>query len=478
VLSVDGHVAVTGRNDSGQLALGDRLPRVAYTRIPRPPACASANTILSVACGWAHTMVVDNQGRVFGAGCNRYGQLGLGRDAPDSASTLTPLPTHSVPPVTRVHCGMRHTVATTSGGGSGGVVGWGSNRHGQLGGKPSREPVLCPTPIAGFGQSALVFCDAPAGDASVGGAAGATADVGSQSSIFAGGDVDGHSRAGSCGDDAVSSPRCATTAISNAPTVDAPATFDGGIPADVGVKNDLVVLGAAAGANHTAIVTSDGSVWCCGSNKWGQCGVAVKSTTSRDGCVWPPRRVPSVVGASAVACGWTHTAVVVGKSSEALAWGRNNFGQLGTGVADGTPHDTPTRVALDVPCVSLCAGSEHTVALDDKGKLWAWGWNEHGILGRELFTASEHDDDGEVLLGAAGRQEHRVGGDVDEGSAVNSEPHCALPRVISACRLATPPRTFGCGAGFTLVVPREAAHQEQRQNVTVAVVVRVVDVGK
>ena len=43
----------------------------------------------------------------------------------------------------------------------------------------------------------------------------------------------------------------------------------------------------------------------------------------------------------------------------------------------------PSRVPFlrGVPCSSVSAGSEHSVAVSRSGQLFAWGWAEHGQLG-------------------------------------------------------------------------------------------------
>ena len=51
-------------------------------------------------------------------------------------------------------------------------------------------------------------------------------------------------------------------------------------------------------------------------------------------------------------------------SGQLPAWGRNDHGQL-------PPAGLPS---LD----TICAGSEHMLAVDVNGQVLAWGWGEHG----------------------------------------------------------------------------------------------------
>jgi alpha-tubulin suppressor-like RCC1 family protein len=69
-------------------------------------------------------------------------------------------------------------------------------------------------------------------------------------------------------------------------------------------------------------------------------------------------------------------------SGEALAWGRNDEGELGTGVLGGSSM-IPVRVALpdEVKIVGLAAGDFYALALSRDGEVWAWGGNSLGQLG-------------------------------------------------------------------------------------------------
>jgi alpha-tubulin suppressor-like RCC1 family protein len=65
-------------------------------------------------------------------------------------------------------------------------------------------------------------------------------------------------------------------------------------------------------------------------------------------------------------------------------WGKNQFGQLGNGTT--SPSSTPVQVKVgpDTPLydiVSIDAGFEHSMAIDNDGCIWVWGRNEFGELG-------------------------------------------------------------------------------------------------
>lgn len=70
-----------GRCNSGQLGQGgiDDL-FVTTPRRVKPPiesSRTSLDSVVSVGCGWEHTVIVTADGDVYACGSNDYGQLGL-----------------------------------------------------------------------------------------------------------------------------------------------------------------------------------------------------------------------------------------------------------------------------------------------------------------------------------------------------------------------------------------------------------------
>ena len=70
---------------------------------------------------------------------------------------------------------------------------------------------------------------------------------------------------------------------------------------------------------------------------------------------------------------------------ELLSWGSNQHGQLGTlAAADATTPrkcDAVPTAACSIDVRKLLAGGGHSGVLLRDGRLFAWGWNEHGQLG-------------------------------------------------------------------------------------------------
>ena len=73
ILKNDGTLWSCGRNDYGQLGLGDKNNRKTFTQI-----ATNTDNIKSVYCGMYYTLILKNDGTLWGCGYNWYGNLGLG----------------------------------------------------------------------------------------------------------------------------------------------------------------------------------------------------------------------------------------------------------------------------------------------------------------------------------------------------------------------------------------------------------------
>ena len=104
-----------------------------------------------------------------------------------------------------------------------------------------------------------------------------------------------------------------------------------------------------------------------------QWGYSPTSTSDRV----PPGPVVSLARKRVVSigCGWLHCCAVL-ESGKAVAFGSNDFGQLGTG--DEKKSKEPVLCALnydydDIRLTAVACGSYFTCTLDDKGELYTWG---------------------------------------------------------------------------------------------------------
>jgi alpha-tubulin suppressor-like RCC1 family protein len=117
---------------------------------------------------------------------------------------------------------------------------------------------------------------------------------------------------------------------------------------------------------------TNGTIWGCGSNLYGQLGLG--DTNYR----YIPTSVGTVSDWSTVAAGGYYT--ISRKSNNTLwAWGRNRYGQLGLG--DTFDRTTPTQVGTNSDWSLLAGGYAHTIARKTNNTIWTWGSNTYGQLG-------------------------------------------------------------------------------------------------
>ena len=140
------------------------------------------------------------------------------------------------------------------------------------------------------------------------------------------------------------------------------------------------VTAVSAGANATAAVRSDGTLWTWGDNLYGQLGDGTRDSVSA------PHQVLADVCFAVMG---DYHAAVISTDGTLYTWGSNLDGQLGTGgLGDTTDEGTGARLQLTPAAVSLPAavsnvtvGAGHTAAILSDGTLWTWGRNDAMQLG-------------------------------------------------------------------------------------------------
>jgi alpha-tubulin suppressor-like RCC1 family protein len=140
------------------------------------------------------------------------------------------------------------------------------------------------------------------------------------------------------------------------------------------------VMAIAAGGFYSMFLKSDGSLWGMGYNQFGQLG---------DGTYGGPlssTNLPEQLVASnvtAIAAASANTSLFLKSDGSLWVMGQNNYGQLG----DGTYNDTNRPemiVASNV--VAIAAGAYHSLFLKSDGSLWVMGGNFYGQLGDGTYT--------------------------------------------------------------------------------------------
>ncbi|KAG6956032.1 hypothetical protein JG688_00011615 [Phytophthora aleatoria] len=162
VLTAKGTVFSFGRGRNGRLGLGDNKWRDTPHQIVGFP---QGTLISQVVCGWNFTTALDRHGNIFTWGKTGEGQCGLGyvdRDqvVPRFVEKLRDVAGGSS--VVDVACGYTHTVVLTA---SGELYSWGLGEYGQLGTGDVYQPLparvqLPPDALCAPDQLARVYCGA------------------------------------------------------------------------------------------------------------------------------------------------------------------------------------------------------------------------------------------------------------------------------------------------------------------------------
>lgn len=142
-----------------------------------------------------------------------------------------------------------------------------------------------------------------------------------------------------------------------------------------------------AGESHTLILTNQNRIYSFGNNQDGQLGVgnAILSTGDpRDmTVVFEPVLSTNDILVQ-IAAGESHS-LALSEKGDIFAWGKNDRGQLGDSTTDNSYHpikvELPGTLDQSERVIQIAAGGDSSFALTDAGTLLVWGKNETGQLG-------------------------------------------------------------------------------------------------
>jgi hypothetical protein len=288
-----------------------------------------------VAGGYIHTAAIKTDGTLWTWGRNSYGQLGDNTSGTDRSTPVTTFAGGNN--WKQVDCGQSHTSAIKT---DGTLWTWGRNNTGQLGDNTSGTNRL--TPVTTF-----------AGETNwkqVAGGDSYTAAIKTDGTLW----TWGLNNTGQLGVN--------TTTNRSTPVT----TFAGG-------TDWKQVAGGSGG--HMAAIKTDGTLWTCGFNAYGQTG----DNTGTGNRLTPVTTFAGGTNWKQVACGYRHTAAI--KTDGTLwTWGRNNFGQLGNNTT--TNRFSPvTTFAGGTNWKQVSSKFRYSAAIKTDGTLWTWGYNAYGQLG-------------------------------------------------------------------------------------------------
>ena len=279
-----------------------------------PPPYAAPFSIVSVGAGEAHSLALDNEGRVWAWGSNAQCQLGypFGTAAGQKKESDSPVPvSFGGAAIVEISTFGTHNLALDS---VGRIWAWGDNAYGQCGVSQTTAGVIATPSVVNLGRTAIPTVS--------------TISAGTNHSVAltsAGVLAWGHGINGKLGQ--------TLAAGVNVPSSTKP------IPLVVPFTAGQQITKVSAGENHNLAITSDGQLWTWGTNADGQLGLGTVTTSAT-----PVRitGIPAVISASA---GARHSAAVALQNGYSFAWTWGNNAQSQLGYTPLTKQTTPKSIS-------------------------------------------------------------------------------------------------------------------------------------
>lgn len=352
-LTGSGSAKCWGGNEDGQLGNG----RNTNSSYPVQVSGLTEN-VMSISAGYDHTCAVTLTGAAKCWGNNDDGELGNG----NNTSSNRPVTVRGLNRgVAAISAGSHFTCAKLT---SGVVKCWGKGTYRQLG-NGSNSSANIPVRVVGLGESAKAV-------AAGGLHACALLDSGAVKCW-------GYNTSGQLGNGSLN------LAL---------------VPVSVTEVDEVVAI--TTGAVHSCAILAAGEVKCWGSNSYGQLG------TSRMEYSATPVRVANVgANVTTISAGGSSNCVL---NSDGIAkcWGGNNWGELGNGTVEDTPHPRPSRVLNLTGAKAVTFGWSHACAVTRGRRMRCWGYNIEGQMGNPDLTNMNPLPE-PVLAGRDGRQLSNIG---------------------------------------------------------------------
>jgi alpha-tubulin suppressor-like RCC1 family protein len=369
----DGKVLATGMNTDGQIGDGtvtDNSPYFGPTEVKL--AFSTFDNVAATSGGLHHSVYLKNDGTVWAAGKNDYGQLGDGtegaatKEGVGQANPVQVIDSGGNPftDVVAISAGFDHTVYLKDNQGVKEVWTVGRNvdpydrTAGQLGyespniSNPSKVNINNVVAIAAGGYH--------------------TVYLKSDGTVWA----SGYNGQGQLGDGTWTTSRLNPVQV---------------IDAESNPLTNVVAI--SAGQNHTVYLKNDKTVWAAGANNDGQLGDGTTTTSAYPTQVTnaDDSAFDEVVGISA---GHDHT-VYLKRDGTVWAVGDNYQGQLGDRTT--TNRSNPVQVtngdgSVFDGVVGISSGGYHTVYLKSDGTVWGTGQNSEGELGDGRLQSAAFDN--------------------------------------------------------------------------------------
>ena len=151
--------------------------------------------------------------------------------------------------------------------------------------------------------------------------------------------------------------------------------------------NKVKIKEISAGNSHAVAIDEEGKVYTWGNNWSGQLGDGTTTRSNIPICISDIST--NLINIKEISAGHNYT-VAIDENGKVYAWGDNDSGELG----DGTTEDSRVPICISdistnlINIKEISAGQSHTVAIDEDGKVYTWGANWDGRLGDGTTTDS------------------------------------------------------------------------------------------
>jgi alpha-tubulin suppressor-like RCC1 family protein len=337
--TASGSLRAWGENAAGELGDGTTTNAAVPVKVELP----TGTKVTQVRAGCLHTVALTSKGHVLAWGANGNGQLGNGTTTDSTTPVRVKISRNTK--VTAVRAGCDFSLALTS---KGHVLAWGYNGFGELGNGTTTDS---DTPVR---------VQLPTGTEATAISAGQHFSLARTSK--------GHALA---------------WGLNISGQLGNGTTTNSSVPVRVQLPTGSKVHILSAGFNFAFVSVSGGGVFVWGANNLGQFGDGTTTGSDTPVSIGPMHGEPTggpIGHLVSLVAGCGH-AIALFSRGAVLAWGGNDFGQLGNDTT--TSSLTPVGVLLPASAQvkAISASCNDGYALTVKGHVYAWGYNSKGQLG-------------------------------------------------------------------------------------------------
>jgi len=324
-IQTNGTLWGAGINSSGQLGLSDTTNRSSPTQV------GTLSLWTQVSCGYTWSMALQTPGTLWTWGNNSYGQLGLNT----ITNTSSPVQVSNIllrnwtQPAADGYC----SAAIQS---PGTLWTWGTNSQGQLGlgDKASRSSPVQVGTLSTWTQVAF----------GTGTPWSFTMAIQTPGTLWAVGGTNNRGQQGR----------------------NTSGASDISSPIQVGSTSTWVQV--ACGYQNTGAIQSNGTLWMCGYNNFGQLGLGNTANVSTF------VQVGSLSNWASVSIGSSSNSMAIQSNGTLWTWGNNSFGQLGLNTISANIL-TPVQLGALSTWAQVSVGNRAWAAIQNNGTLWTCGYN-------------------------------------------------------------------------------------------------------